>query len=410
MDSKEQGYFSRSKARLRPHWERLVEAGVRRGLPPKLVGYQGVIRETVPEYFARHRGAPAAGRYETVHPEAVADNPLPENFSSPDELPDDRGWWGYSFHDVPHRTSGETFMATVPDCLITWYRTTRENNFYPAILNRDSRAFDLREVRFRPGHADVLRQAPEPVRLKTATWFLERVYHNHSHWLTAHLPKLLLLREKGMLDQVILPPERSAAMDESLRMIGLEPEQCRTYDPARPLFVEELTILGTDRFRPELLRLVPEAFGMLEAPTPHRKVFISRLNAERRRLDNEEDIWALLEPQGFERVRMEELSFAEQVRLMSQTAILVAPHGAGLTNMLFCPPGAHIVEIADLGFPNPNFYALASALGHRYSLARAKSLGDVHPLEKDLWVDPARVSAILPQPAASADARSIQQP
>ncbi|WP_168203200.1 glycosyltransferase family 61 protein [Marinobacter fonticola] len=356
-----------------------------------------MIRESVQAYFARHSGDSGAGRYETVHPEAVEKNALPVNFSSPDELPDDQGWWGYSFRDVPKRVSGETFIATVPNCLITWYRNpAQENDFYPAILNQDARAFDMREVRFRPMHAETLRKSPEPAKLKKATWFIERVYHNHSHWLTAHLPKLLLLRKKGMLGQVLLPPERSPAIDGSLRMLGLKPEDFQTYDPARPLFVEELTIMGTDRFRPDLLRLVPEAYGVHEAPEPQRKVFISRLNAARRRLVNEEDIWALLEPQGFERVLMEEMTFEDQVRLMRETAVLVAPHGAGLTNMLFCPKGTHIVEIADLSFPNPNFYALASALGHRYSLARAESLGDVHPLEKDLKVDPARVSEILP--------------
>ncbi|WP_166259507.1 glycosyltransferase family 61 protein [Marinobacter salicampi] len=398
MTSQGQGFLDRFVPNAQAKWDRVAAASVKRGAPPRWFGYRGVIRESVPEYFGRHSGDTTAGHYETVHPEAVASNPLPDNFSSPDELPDDRGWWGYSFRDVPHRISGETFMATVPDCLITWYRNPeQENDFYPAILNRDSRAFDMREVRFRPMHAETLRQSPEPARLKRATWFIERVYHNHSHWLTAHLPKLLLLREKGMLDQVILPPERSAAIDGCLRMLGLKPEQFQTYDPARPLFVEELTIMGTDRFRPELLRMVPQAFGINEAVKPHRKVFISRLHAARRRLVNEEEIWALLEPQGFERVLMENMTFEDQVRLMSETAVLVAPHGAGLTNMLFCPEGAHIVEIADLSFPNPNFYALASALGHRYSLARAESLGDVHPLEKDLKVDPSRVTEILPR-------------
>ncbi len=135
--------------------------------------------------------------------------------------------------------------------------------------------------------------------------------------------------------------------------------------PNRPLRVDRLTLLVTDRFRPELIRLVPEAYGSRERPAPHRRVFISRARAARRQLLNEDEIRRVLEPAGFERVLMEELPFAGQVALMRETAVLVAPHGAGLTNMIFCPPGAHVVEFADLSFPNPNFYALASALGHQ---------------------------------------------
>ena len=109
-----------------------------------------------------------------------------------ERLPDDRGWWGYSFRDVPARTSAETFVATLPDVRVVWYHDPeQQGDFYPALLTRDGRALDLREIRFRPRHARALRRFGRPVRIEKATWILERVYHNHSHWLTAHLPKLL---------------------------------------------------------------------------------------------------------------------------------------------------------------------------------------------------------------------------
>lgn len=375
---------------------RVSRAGVNSGLHAGWFGYRYVQHETVPEHFARHQGDRAAGRCETLHPADVAHHPLPCNIDSREELPDDRGWWGYSFRDVPARESGQTLIATIPDCRIVWYRDPAQaNDFFPAIIAGDGRALDMREVRFRPLHAETLRRSGPPDRLKKATWFIERVYHNHSHWLTAHLPKLLLLRDRGALDDVLMPPERTAGMDGSLRMLGLEPDQFTTFDPSRPLRVDELTFLVTDRFRPELLRLVPEAYGVLDAPPAHRKVYISRARATRRRLLNEDEIWPLLEAEGFERVFMEELGFEQQVELMRQTAVLFAPHGAGLTNMMFCPPGAHIVEIADLSFPNPNFYAVACAMGHRYWLLAGTGLGDLHPLEKDLHIDPTKVRELL---------------
>lgn len=103
----------------------------------------------------------------------------------------------------------------------------------------------------------------------------------------------------------------------------------------------------------------------------------------------------MLEKAGFERVLMEELAFDAQVRLMSETAVLLAPHGAGLTNMMFCPAGSQVVEIADLSYPNPNFYALASAMGLGYWLIRGAGIGSGHPLDQDLVVDPASVAAVL---------------
>ena len=93
---------------------------------------------------------------------------------------------------------------------------------------------------------------------------------------------------------------------------------------------------------------------------------------------------------------MEDLTFQEQVKLMQETSVLIAPHGAGMTNMMFCPQGAKIVEIADLSFPNPNFYALASAMQHQYWIINANSEGDAHPLEKDMFDNLAAIKEMLP--------------
>jgi capsular polysaccharide biosynthesis protein len=345
----------------------------------------------VQDYLARGIAGSAC---RVIHPESTAENPLPRNVAAIEQLPDDRGWWGYSFRDVPSRRSGETVIATIPDCRVVWYRdSAKACDFYPAIVTGSGTALDMRELRFRPAHAAALRQ--RPARIARATWIIERVYHNHSHWLTAHLPKLLLLRELGELDGVVLPRERTPVIDGSLHAIGLSPDDFRQFEPDQFLQVDELVVVATDRFRPELLRRVPEAFGVATDAAGGGRVFVSRARASRRRLLNEEAVWPLLREAGFERVCLEELSFAEQVALMRRTAVMVAPHGAGLTNMLFCPPGAHVVEIADLSFPNPNFYALASALNHHYWLVAGEGLGECHPLEKDLRVAPGRLQEVL---------------
>lgn len=363
-------------------------------LPPAWLGYRWVKRETLAQFRAH---APGQLQYEIVHPETRARNPLPRNVARRDELPADRGWWGYSFRDVPERLSGETGLATIANARVAWYHDeARGGDFYPAVV-AGGRALDLRELRFRPRHAEVLRHAPPPRRIERAVWVLERVYHNHSHWLTAHLPKLLLLRERGMLHEALLPSGRTPVMQASMELAGISPDDVATFDFDRPLVVGSLTLLATDRFRPELLRLVPAAFGVPQTPSRPRRIFISRTRAARRRLLNEEEVWPLFEDEGFERVCMEELSFDDQVNLMKQTSVLAAPHGAGLTNLMFCPPGAQIIELADLSFPNPNFYALASAMGHGYWLVRAESVGDSHPIDKDLRVNPAAVLQVLRQ-------------
>lgn len=387
--------LGRIRAGLRRRTLRVPERAVQSGLPPAWLGWRWMREETLHGYFARG----GTGQLELIHREARVANPLPRNITDPKALPDDPDWFGFAMRDVPNRLGGATIRATLPECAIVSFRDTGRGEFWPAIVNRDQRALRLREITFRQGHGEALRRGGRPVRMDRATWILERVYENHSHWLTAHLPKLCLLRARGELGDLILPARRNPVIESSLRMLGLDPGAFRTHEPDRPLEVGALTILGTDRFRPELLQPVREALAPPPRRAPWRRVFISRAQSRIRRLANEGDLEPILAAAGFEPVLMERLGFEEQVRLMGETAILLAPHGAGLTNMMFCQPGTHVVEIADISYPNPNFYALACAMGLPYWLVQGAFAGGhtLHRLDRDLRVEPAAVRRVLRQ-------------
>lgn len=379
--------------RLRSKLAKVPELAVTRGVSPAVFGYRFLKKETVADYCRR---APSAASLHQIHAQADARHNLPRNIAQRELLPKARGWWGYSFYDVPERTNGPTFLATLPDCRVVPSFDSK-GQFWATIVNQDKRAVELRELSFRGWQARFLRNR-QSRRIAKATWLVERVYDNYSHWLTAHLPKLLMLRDLGLDEDVLLPTVLAPLIHQSLEFFGLPAQRFPAFDPAVPLKIKELTVVGTDRFRPELLRLVARHCPLAPADWPTRRIFISRAGAARRRLVNEADIWPILAGAGFERVQMERMTFCEQVALMRETAVLIAPHGAGLTNMMFCPEGCHVVEIADLAFPNPNFYAVASAMGHHYWLIEAEtSRSDPRPLERDLWVDSQALVRVLEQ-------------
>ncbi len=53
----------------------------------------------------------------------------------------------------------------------------------------------------------------------------------------------------------------------------------------------------------------------------------------------------MLEQRGFRSVILEELTVVQQTDLMATASVVVAPHGAGLTNITFCKPVTMVVEI-----------------------------------------------------------------
>ena len=371
----------RARARRRLGWwaEGAGQALATAGLPAGALGGR----------WRRHACAAERARAEgacvEIHAPGVVEAPLPRGVAHARDLPGEAGWFGFSFRDVPRRRAGATRLLRLRGARVVTARRP-DGDYAPAILDADGTSLDLREIRYRPFHAAAARRAPD-LSLPRAVWIAERVYHNHAHWLTAHLPKLALLREMGELGDLVLPAERGAAIDASLHRLGIEPADHRQLPAGGVLAADELMVLETDRFRPELLRRAREAMAG-PAIRPRRRIFVSRRSARGRRLLGEAAMLPMLERLGFEAVEMERLDLDAQAALMAEAAAVVAPHGAGLANILFCRPGTRVLEIADPAYPNPNFYAMAAGLGLDYGVLPARGLGDRHPLDQDLAVEP----------------------
>jgi len=77
-----------------------------------------------------------------------------------------------------------------------------------------------------------------------------------------------------------------------------------------------------------------EVFDVDPGPA-HRKLYVTRRNAKVRRLINEDKIADYLSKRGFEVVALERLSQPEQIKRFAEAQVVVAQHGAGLTNLLY---------------------------------------------------------------------------
>ena len=383
--AEQRGLSGRIVRRLRWLHDRIGTRLIDRGFPPALLRYR--FRQTV----AADR---AACGVKTVHPVARDVVPLAGGFDRVEDLPAERGWWPFSFREVTQRKLEPTCILTFADARVMALRTGPAEEYTPALIDRAGRAIAMREMRYRPDHGALARRKPD-LALDDALWIAERVFDNYSHWLTAHLPKLVLMRDRGELAGLVLPAGRPAWLDTSLRRVGIDPDNFAQLPSPGVLAAGRLRVIGCDRFRPELLTAAREAVTWPDPNGRSGRVFVSRRQAKGRTLLEEGELEPLLRDRGFELVAMERLSFDGQVELMARTKVLLAPHGAGLANMLFCPPGALNCEIADPAYPNPNFYAMSAALGHHYHYIAGRGVGARHPLRQDLSVSVEKVRTFL---------------
>jgi capsular polysaccharide biosynthesis protein len=112
-------------------------------------------------------------------------------------------------------------------------------------------------------------------------------------------------------------------------------------------------------------------------PAPQRlprRIYIDRRGLGVRPLVNEDALVAALARLGFVPVRPDLLSIADQIRLFRGAEAVVAPHGAGLTNLGFCRPGCVVLEVLMDAYVNWCFRHLAAVMQLNYDcvLGRAR--------------------------------------
>lgn len=91
-----------------------------------------------------------------------------------------------------------------------------------------------------------------------------------------------------------------------------------------------------------------------------KRFYVERGDTARRRVINEIEVINLLNKYNFEPVKMDGKTISQQAELFCQAEVIVAPHGAALTNLLFINPGSIVIELMPYGYSNNCFYTLAS--------------------------------------------------
>lgn len=110
-------------------------------------------------------------------------------------------------------------------------------------------------------------------------------------------------------------------------------------------------------------KLINKGCKLIES---YKKIYISRKNATQgRKIINEDKIIKNLEKYNIEVLYLENYSVKEQISIFNNAELIIAPHGAGLTNTIYCNMNCVIIEfISPYHFP-PYFDFIYRALGLR---------------------------------------------
>lgn len=247
--------------------------------------------------------------------------------------------------------------------------------------------------------------------------------HIYFHWMTDMLPRLELLRHSAIdfneIDWFIVNSQARPFQRETLTALGVPPEKVVESDRHPYLQAERLIVpsfpgaLGW--MQPWALAFLRRTFlprqanpaiprGAIAASYP-RNVYIQRRQAHYRRVINEADVVKCLQPFDVVPVELETRSLAEQVALFAQAETIVAPHGSGLTNLVFCRPGTQVIELFSPNYVRPYYWTVSKLLnlehycllGEIFHCDPLRSLMYQNPLTEDIMVNLNALTQLMQQ-------------
>jgi hypothetical protein len=231
------------------------------------------------------------------------------------------------------------------------------------------------------------------------------LFDNYYHLLIDHLSRFDLLNQPffsryeniNLLCPGGLRPEEeffvSKMVPSNVTVVPLE--QRGLYRPETYLFLSFPTRRASAYIPGPYVERLRSRTLQRRSPDNSRRLYISRRNASARRVRNEEALMNRLRPLGFQRYDLETYSLPKQIQLFEEAEFVVAPHGAGLSNLLFSK-NTKVLELHPSPTVATHFYLLCKRMGHNYHYRTHQAPNE----DSDFTADPDlvsdRVTSLLP--------------
>lgn len=222
------------------------------------------------------------------------------------------------------------------------------------------------------------------------------------HWMLDVLPKLGILEKVGIeLDSVdhFIVQAKSNYQYASLLLCGVAKEKIVSVNGPQHFRADTMLIpslrndlgekvytglgLGLGAWIPEFLQsqMIDGAEVQALRKKYGSKIYVSRSTRGSRNVHNEPQLIEALKARGFSVVEFENHTVSEQAGLMSMADVVIAVHGAGLTNVAYCKPGTLVCEIFG-DYVVPCYWSLCGVAKLHYSQFMASSVeSDIDVIE-----------------------------
>lgn len=229
--------------------------------------------------------------------------------------------------------------------------------------------------------------------------------HVYYHWMFDILPRLELLRRSQIdlqkIDWFVVNSLSKSYQTETLSLLDIPQEKIIESDRLSHIQAEELIVPSfpgyLDWVESGTVEFLRQAFLPLVSTdkSDTKKIYVSRARAKNRHLVNESQVAELLNSQEFKTVFLEEMSVLEQVATFANAETIVAPHGSGLTNLVFCSPHTKVIELFSPNYVRTDYWMISQYLqlqhyyvvGQNFNCLSLRNLMYQNALTEDILID-----------------------
>ncbi|HHZ93532.1 TPA: glycosyltransferase family 61 protein [Candidatus Poribacteria bacterium] len=218
-------------------------------------------------------------------------------------------------------------------------------------------------------------------------------------WIFYHITRFWLIQMVQNRNEVkhVLNSRPNSFQQQTLELLQIDSTDFGCLNPSATKFRQLYLPVGIHRSsftHPGAIKWLRTQLLPLDS-CPHRRIFLSRQDAARRRLLNEEKIINRLKPHGFEVVVPSSLSVADQIEVFSQAEIVVGPHGSGFANMVFASSQAKMIEIHSPHWALGFYRSLAWMMGQQHGQVIGFTRGPSEDPMQDYLVNPGDVESLV---------------
>jgi len=223
--------------------------------------------------------------------------------------------------------------------------------------------------------------------------------HTYFQWNIYQLLKIRAIEHyeniTGNSVHLVIPPDPPSYITESLELLGYESSEYSEWGET-PIRVNELIVPSFPEPTPEAIRWLRERIlpQINDDGAGPQWIYISRQKADKRRIENFDEIRQVLDIYGIEIIELERYPLSKQISLIHNADGVIGPHGAGLVNMIWATE-LTVIELFGEVIDAP-FFIIADVLRHEYKAISGEQVNSNEiNRDADFRIDVDRLTEVL---------------